>query len=194
MLYDEKKGKGGGLPPAGLGGRVTHFRYVPDKLRRLGTGLVPLGGEDRQSLKWNQAWRACLGGLSGGYEVHLTGTRPARGSSGCLVAIDGRFHQVLTLGFWGGRSGGDSRSRSSRTLLEGGSGVITPVAAMGGRGRTTGWDSLIVPAPGAGWILTFVSRPSMVKHTNRARRVGGGASLMGVSISPTVSKPGGSAC
>jgi len=32
----------------------------------------------------------------------------------------------------------------------------------------------------------------MVKGTNGARRVGGGASLMGVSVSPTVSKLGGS--
>jgi len=72
--------------------------------------------------------------------------------------------------------------------------VITAVAAMGGRGRTTGWDWLIVPAPRAGSILTSVSRPSMVKHTNGARQVGGGATLMGVSVSPTVSTLGGEAC
>jgi len=70
------------------------------------------------------AWRACRRGLSGGYEV--------RGSRECLVAIDGHVHGVLTLGFWGERSGGDSRSRSSQTLFEGGSVVITAVAAMGG--------------------------------------------------------------
>jgi len=57
---------------------------------------------------------------------------------------------------------------------------------MGGRGGATGWDWLIVLASRAGGILTSVSRASMVNHTNRARRVGGGASLMGVSVSPTV--------
>jgi len=111
-----------------------------------------------------------------------------------LVAIDGHAHGVLTLGYWGGRSGGDSRSRSSRTLFEGASVVITAVAAMGGRGRTTGWDWLIVPAAGAGWILTSVSRASMMKRTNGAGGVCGGASLMGVSVSPTVSTPSGAAC
>jgi len=62
---------------------------------------------------------------------------------------------------------------------------------MGGRGRTTGWDWLIVSAPGAGWILASGSRASMVKRTNRARGVGGGASLMGVSVSPAVLTLGG---
>jgi len=70
--------------------------------------------------------------------------------------------------------------------------VVTAVAAMGGRGRTTGWDWLIVPAPGAGGILTSVSRASMMKRTDWARRVGGGASLMGVSVSPAVLTLGGS--
>jgi len=40
---------------------------------------------------------------------------------------------------------------------------------MGGRGRTTGWDWLIVPTPGARGILTSVSRVSMVMRTNGAR-------------------------
>ena len=71
--------------------------------------------------------------------------------------------------------------------------VITAVAAMEGRGRTTGWDWLIDPAPGAGWILTFVSRASMMKRKNGARRVGGGASLIGVSLSPAVSTLRGAA-
>jgi len=61
---------------------------------------------------------------------------------------------------------------------------------MGGRGRTTGRDWLIVPAPGAGWILAS-GRASMVKCTNGARGVGGGASLMGVSVSPAVLTLGG---
>jgi len=100
----------------------------------------------------------------------------------------------MTLGFWGGVSGGDSSSRSSQTLFEGGSVVITAVAAIGGRGRTTRWDWLIVPAPGAGWILTSVSRASMMKHTNGARQVGGGAPLGRVSVSPAVSRLGGVAC
>jgi len=69
--------------------------------------------------------------------------------------------------------------------------VVTAVAAMGERGRATGWDWLIVSAPGAGGILTSVSRASMVKRTNGARGVGGGASLMGVSVSPAVSALGG---
>jgi len=82
-------------------------------------------------------------------EVHLIGTCPARGTRGCLVPIDGHFHGVLTLGLCGESSGGDSRSRSSWTLFEGGSLVITAVASMGGRGRTTGCNWLMVPAPGA---------------------------------------------
>jgi len=45
----------------------------------------------------------------------------------------------------------------------------------------------MVSAPGAGGILTSVSRMSMMKRTNRARQLGGGASLMGVSVSPAVS-------
>jgi len=61
--------------------------------------------------------------------------------------------------------------------------VVTAVTAMGGRGRTTGRDWLIVPAPGAGWILASVSHASMMKRTNGARGVGGGPSLMGVSVS-----------
>jgi len=89
--------------------------------------------------------------------------------------------------FWWGQAG-----RSSRTLPEGGSVVTTAVTAMGGRGRTTGWDWLIVPVPGAGWILASVSRASMMKRTNGARGVGGGASLMGVSVSPAGLTLGGS--
>jgi len=128
------------------------------------------------------------------YEVQLNGTRPARGSSQCLVTLDGHVHAVLTHGCWCGRSGGDSRSWSSWTLFEDGSVVITAVSAMGGRGQPTRLDWLIVSAPGAGWILTSVSRPSMMKRTDGARRVGGGASLMGVSVSPAVSTLGGAAC
>ena len=87
-------------------------------------------------------WGGCQRALSGCYEVHLPGTRPARGSRWCLAAIDSHVHVVLTLRFYGGRSGGDSRSRSSGTLFEGGNVDITAVAAMGGRCRTTGWDWL----------------------------------------------------
>jgi len=54
MLDDRKEGEGGGLSPAVLGGRVTHFRDVPDEVSGLETGLVPPGGEDRQSLEWNR--------------------------------------------------------------------------------------------------------------------------------------------
>jgi len=134
------------------------------------------------------------GMLPGGYEVHLKGTLPSRGSSGCWAAIDRQIHGVLP-GWGGGRrtgSGGDRWGRSSRTFPKCGSVVSTTVAAMGGRGRTTGWDWLIVPAPGAGWILTSMSRASMMKRTNGARGVGGWASLMGVSVSPAVLTLGGS--
>jgi len=62
---------------------------------------------------------------------------------------------------------------------------------MGGRGRATAWDWLIVSTPGAGGILKSVSHASMVKRTNGARGVGGGASLMGVALAPTVSTLGG---
>jgi len=95
-------------------------------------------------------------------------------------------------GGWRVGSSGDRRGRSSRTLPESGSVVTTAVTAMGGRGRTTGWDWLIVPTPGAGWILASVSRASMMKRPNGARGVGGGASLMGVCISPAVLTLGGS--
>jgi len=134
------------------------------------------------------------GRLPGGPEVHLKGTFSGRGSSGCWAAIDRQIYGVLTSGGGGWRagSGGDRWGRSSRTFPECGSVVITAVAAMGGRGRTTGWDWLIVPAPGAGGILTSVSRASMMKHTNGARGVGGRASLMGVSVSPAVLTLGGS--
>jgi len=133
------------------------------------------------------------GRLLGSYEVHLKGTFPGRGSSGCWSPIDRQIHGVLTC--WGGGrragSGGDRRRRSGRTFSECGSVVVTAVAATGGRGRTTGRDWLIVPAPGAGGILISVRRMSMVKRTNGARGVGGEASLMGVSVSPTVLTLGG---
>ena len=64
------------------------------------------------------AQRPCQEGSSWGYEVHLTGTRPARGSRGCLVAINGHVDRVLTQGLTGGRSGAVSRSRSRWTLLK----------------------------------------------------------------------------
>ena len=72
--------------------------------------------------------------------------------------------------------------------------VITAVAAMGGQGRTTRRDWLIVSAPGAGGILTSVRRTSMMKRTDGARRVGGRATLGSLSISPTVLTLGGAAC
>jgi len=128
------------------------------------------------------------GRLPGSYEVHLKGTLPGWGSSGCRTAIDRQIDGVLTC--WGGGrragSGGDRQGRSSRTFSECGSVVVTAVAATGGRGRTTGRDWLIVPAPGARGILTSVRRTSMVKRTNGARGVGGGVSLMAVSVPPAV--------
>jgi len=134
------------------------------------------------------------GGLSGGYEVHLKGTLPGRGSRGCWAAIDRQIHGVLTDRgrVWRVGLGGDRRGRLSQTFPECGSVVITAVAAMGGRGWATGRDWLIVSAPEAGGILTSVSRASMVKRTNGARGVGGRASLMGLSVSPAVSTLGGS--
>jgi len=129
--------------------------------------------------------------LPGGDQGHFRGTRPGRGSRGCWAAIHCHIHGLLTSRDWGGRSGGASRARSSWTFFECGSGVVTAVAAMGGRGRGIGWDWLIVSAPGAGGILTSVRRASMVKRTDGARWVGGRASLMSVSVSPTVLKLGG---
>ena len=116
------------------------------------------------------------------------------GSSGCRAAIDCQIHGVLTRqgGGWRVGSGGARRGRSSRTFSECGSVVVTAIAGMGGRGRTTGWDWRIVPAPGSGGILTSVSSASMVKRTNGARGVGGGASLMGVSVFPAILTLGGS--
>jgi len=64
---------------------------------------------------------------------------------------------------------------------------------MGGRGRTTGWGCLIVPAPGAGGIQTSVSRASLMMRTNGACGVGGGPSLCSVSVSPAVLALGGGA-
>ena len=108
----------------------------------------------------------------------------------CGAAIDRHIHGVLTRLDWGGRSGGNIWDRSSQIFLECGSVVVTAVAAMGGRGRVTGWDGLIVSAPGASGILTSVSCERMMKHRNGACWVGGGASLMGVSVSPAVSALG----
>jgi len=67
---------------------------------------------------------------------------------------------------------------------------VTAIAAMGGRGRATGHHWLTVATPGGGGILTPLSSASMVTRTNGARRVGGGASLMGMSVSPAVSTLG----
>ena len=78
----------------------------------------------------------------------------------------------------------------SQTSLESGTVVVTRVGAMGGRGWATGWDWLNVSAIGAGGILTSVSRASMMKRADRACWVGGGASLMSVSVFPTVSTLG----
>jgi len=54
MLDDGKEGEAGGLPPAGLGGPVIHFRDVPNRPKGLGTGWVSPAGEDSPSLEWNQ--------------------------------------------------------------------------------------------------------------------------------------------
>ena len=51
MLDDGEEGEGGGRPPAGLGGAVIYSRDAPDELRGLGTGLVPPGEEDHESLE-----------------------------------------------------------------------------------------------------------------------------------------------
>jgi len=63
MLYDGKEAKGGGQPPSGFCGRVTHYRDVPYELRGLGTGLVPPGGEAHQSLEWNRGVPGLLEGV-----------------------------------------------------------------------------------------------------------------------------------
>jgi len=172
---------------------IIHFRDEPDCQRGRGKGAGPLGAEDRQSLEqYQNGGRSCRGWLPRGHEVHHSGTRPGRGSRGCWATIDGHIHGLLTRQDWGGRSGGASWVRSSRTFLGSGSVVVTAGAALGGRGRTTGWDWFIVHAPGTGGILTCVSRASMMKRTNGACRVVGGASVMGVSESPAVSALEGS--
>ena len=134
------------------------------------------------------------GRLPGGHEVHLKGTLPGRGSRGSWAAIDRQIHGVLTDrdGGWRDGLGGDRRGRSSRTLPECGSVVLAAVTAMGGRGQATGWDRLIVSAPGARAILASVSHACMIKRTNRAHGGGGRPLLMGVSVSPTVCTLGGS--
>jgi len=63
MLDEAKEGKGAGLPPSGLGGRIPHFQDVPDELRGLGKGLVPAGGEDRQTLEWTRGVEGLLEGV-----------------------------------------------------------------------------------------------------------------------------------
>jgi len=175
-------------------GRLFISRTNPTSRRGMGRAWLLQGERTTETVssartRGVSSW----GRLPGGYEVHLKGTRPGRGSSGCWAAIDRQIHGVLTGWGWGWRVGfsGDRRGRSSRTFPECGSVVTTAVTAMGGRGRTTGWDWLIVPAPGAGWILASVSSASMMKRTNGARGVGGGASLMGVSLSPGVLTLGG---
>jgi len=95
-LNDRKEGKLVGQPPVRLEGRVTHFRDVWDDQRVLGTGLVSPGGEDPKALRVTGARGACRRRMSGGYKVHLTETRPARESRGCLVAIDGHIHGFVT--------------------------------------------------------------------------------------------------
>ena len=157
-----------------------------------GSALGLEGQRTAKALNGSRAQRPCGGWLPGSHQVHLGGARPGRGSRGCWTAINHHIHGVLTRRDCGGWSGGTSWARSSQTFLECGRVVVTAVAAMGGLGRATGGDWLLVSAPGAGGILTSVRRASMVKRTNGARRVGCGASLMGVSVSPTFSTLGGS--
>jgi len=63
MLDDGKEGEGGGLPPARLGWRVTHFQDIPDELRGPGTGAAPPGGKDRQTLEWSRGAEALPEGV-----------------------------------------------------------------------------------------------------------------------------------
>jgi len=114
-----------------------------------------IAAKDMDGTGARRPWR---GWLPGSYEVHLRGTRPGRGSRGCWTAIDRQMHGVLSWWDCGGRSGRANRVRSSRTFLECGNVVITAVAAMGGRGQTTGWDWLIVHAPGAGGFSDICER------------------------------------
>jgi len=68
MLDDGEEGEGGGLPPAGVGRRDTHFRDVLDGVRGLGTGLAPPGGEDRRSLEWNRGVQGLPAGVVWGLQ------------------------------------------------------------------------------------------------------------------------------
>jgi len=163
------------------------------KIKRSRRGALGLYGEKAaKALDGARARGPCRGWSPRGYEVHLSGIHPSWGSRGCWTAIDRQIHGVLTWWDCGGRSGGANWVRSSRTLLECGSVVICAVAAMGGQGRTTGWHWLVVSALGAPGILTSLRRASLVKGTNRAHRVGGGAMLLGMSVSPAVCTRGGS--
>jgi len=193
---ERNTGAGAGpLPPGGDIGWLFITGTNPTSRRGRGRARLLQGERTTEAVSSPRTrGRPGWGRLPGGYEVHLKGTRPGRGSRACRVAIDRQIHGVLS--GWGGAwrvgSGWDRRGRSSRTFPECGSVVTTAVTAMGGRGRTTGWDWLIVPSPRACWILASVSRASMMKRTNGARGVGGGASLMGVSVSPAVLTLGGS--
>jgi len=134
--------------------------------RCAGRALGLQGERTPKALNGARTRGSSRGWLPGGYKVHLSGTRPCRGSRGCRAAIDWHIHGGLTRWDCGCRSDGASWARSSRTFLECGSVVVTAVASMGERGRTTGCDWLIVCAPGEGGILASVRRASMVKRTN----------------------------
>jgi len=81
------------------GGELRISGTYPTSCGSLGRAWFLQGEMTAQAWSGTWVWGGCQRALSGCYEVHLQGTRPARGSRWCLAAIDGHVHVVLTLKF-----------------------------------------------------------------------------------------------
>ena len=108
MLNKGKKiGDRGGPSPMGGGGLFISGTNL--MVERGGGRALGLQGErTATALNCTRTQWSCWGWLPRGHEVHLSGTRPGRGSRGCCAAIDGHIHAVFTRRDWGGRSGAAS--------------------------------------------------------------------------------------